>query len=335
MSTPPDKLQQARETGLISSMLWRVVVPLCLALATAACDHFVVSDFAGSRLVLTIHGASATPAGQHLELWARTDDGLGNDLVTRLLFEVPPDLSIGQTGYSAQASAYTIAQTVDINDPCMIDDNGNLLWKPEAQTGSDADKMHQAMSVEQRIHQLTDLPASPLLALVSYDDAAASERPQQKDPNGAHYIAPDADAPTRLDRCKNVFWARSPHYAYTGNPNQLTAPVHGQLFGMLDFQNVAPQPPQIVGGINIETRFGLHDLREIWFTQTPATVEMVDPKELDCAAHPQSCRGTLLLQGDAGTPNKGIYHFELSSPLTGVSGSAAVYTRLDEDSVQF
>jgi hypothetical protein len=276
-------------------------------------------------------GARATPAGQHLELWARDGD---QDLVRVVAGVGVPDGDIDPQGIAPRKQGvYQIRQAVDIADPCMIDGQGHLLWKPDAQAGcgpsppagcDDASqRMLQAMSVETRIHELTDLPATPLFALVSYDDAAAAPP----------MVAADAAPADRLSACQS-YWLDSP-FAYDGNPLELTAPLHGILYGMVDFTSIAPLPTQVVGGIQVITDFALRDLRELWFTQTTATVDALDPDQIDCVAHPDTCRGAILLQGAAGSPDRGLYRFLLASPTPTTSGTAAVYTNLDQDPVQF
>jgi hypothetical protein len=308
----------------------RALALLGVALLVGACDRFNVVPFAGAKIQLTIAGARVTPAGQHLELWARD----GDETLVRVVAGSATDGQVDPQGIApTRQGVYVIRQAVDIADPCMIDGAGHLLWQPDAQPGCGAsppagcddasEKMLQAKAVETRIHQLTDLPSSPLLALVSYDDAAAQPPT----------VAATASAADRLFACQ-TWWLSSP-FAYDGNPLDLTAPVHGTEFGMLDFTAVAPLPTQVLGGMQVITDFALHDLRELWFTQPQATVNALDPDQIDCAAHPTTCRGPILLQGPAGTSDRGIFRFPLASPLPTVSGTAAVYTALDQDPVMF
>jgi hypothetical protein len=310
------------------------------ALAAGGCEHFAVNPFAGSKIQLTMTGADPTPPGHHLELWARNGD---QDIV-RLLAGSAPDSCLNNAnactnsaGYSPTLSGYAIVSAVDIGDPCMIDGTGNLLWSPDAQSGAtDADRLLQAQAVEKRIHELTDLQPKPLLALVSYDDGAAQRPVRAPDqPSctklGKPCIPDDATAPTRLGACL-AFWSQSP-FAYTGSPLQLTRPVHGTLFGMLDFASITPA--QTLGGIQVISDFALRDLRELWFTEPTAKVATLDPDQIDCKAAPDTCRGALFLQGNAGPAQNGIFRFDLSSPQGTVSGTASVLTRLDEDPVQF
>jgi hypothetical protein len=309
---------------------FRALALLAVSLLAGACDRFNVVPFAGAKIQLTIAGAHLTPAGQHLELWARD----GDEDIVRVVAGSAQDTQVDPQGIApTRQGVYIIRQAVDLADPCMIDGAGQLLWQPDAQPGcgpnppsgcDDAtQKMLQAKAVEMRVHELTDLPATPLLALVSYDDAAGQPP----------MVAAGASAAERLTACQ-TWWISSP-FAYDGNPLDLTAPVHGTAFGMLDFTAVAPLPTQVLGGIQVITDFALRDLRELWLTQPQATVMALDPDQIDCAGHPTTCRGPLLLQGPAGANDRGIFRFPLASPDPTVSGTAAVYTALDQDPVMF
>jgi hypothetical protein len=340
----------------------RVSALLLCGCALAACDHFQVNDFAGSKIVLSIASGTPTAMGHHVELWARRSDGD----VARLLFTDPnapiAATDINTSGFAAGLSAYVIVQAVDIADACMIDGSGNLLWQPAAQVGCGAkpaaggddtmQRMLQAASVETRIHQLTDKAATPLYALASWDDDAVHHPARAVDQKSCDALvaaaaargiaidcinddAPDA-APHRLSACDGLS-----RWSYVGNPLDLTAPLHGIAFGMLDFLAVAPNPSQVLGGIQIISYYALDNLAELWFSDTDAQVANLDPNVTDCSTGPDGgmgqskCRGTVLLDGRASAPDRGIYRFPLSAPAGGASGSAAVYTQLDQDPVSF
>jgi hypothetical protein len=299
----------------------------CVALL-GGCDRLTVNNFTGSRVQMTIAGAKATPPGSHLELWARD----GDEDVVRLVVDPQNMANPSNTTPSGidcptvngvvicQTTAYSIVQAVDKNDPCLIDSDGHLLTDASA-WGGDANK---ALAVSMRIDELTIQQANPLFAMVGWDDNSATPP----------VIDPMADATTRKDAC-NAWWANSPYAAYTGNPIQLTAPIHGQLYGMLDFQSVSPAPSQILGGIEITSNFSLRDIRELFLTVATAKFQDLDPAETDCKANPTKCRGSLFLQGNTEPPQNGIFHATLTSPTGGASGTAAIETRLDEDPVQF
>ena len=102
------------------------------------------------------------PAGQHLELWARTQ----YDDIVRVNGYY--DLGDGKT-----ANGLMIRQAISLNDPCMIDGyyfagngNGNLLTSPAAypssvtQAGVTQTAADQAQQVIDRINQL-DRPRAP------------------------------------------------------------------------------------------------------------------------------------------------------------------------------
>ena len=287
---------------------------LLVVVALASCD-LVVTDFGGSKVYVTMSGAHPTPVGSHLELWARN----GADEIIRM----QPDPS----------SAYTIVPAVDITDPCMVDTGADhdgsyeLIWKPAAQPGpSDTDKVAQALAVEDRIHELTDLQPTPMYALVPYDDlsytlpsvCAASQKvakdPLAKPPDRVPVNCTTNDdcavgfcgkpcLPTescqsvcvkRREYCNclwnvgtcNTDWSKTPVPApcpssasssqiYTGDPRQLTKPIHGTFYGAVDFLSV--KPSQISGGMTIETPFAIRDVQELWWTQTTATLAKIDP----------------------------------------------------------
>ena len=96
--------------GWARSLLVASLLPLC---ASAGCDALTVRSFAGTVGQFTLEsGITATtiPAGQHLELWARTQY---NDLV-----RVPGyyDLTNGLS-----SPGIMIRPAISLTDPCMID----------------------------------------------------------------------------------------------------------------------------------------------------------------------------------------------------------------------
>lgn len=287
------------------------MVPLwALCWGNGGCD-LAVPAFRGTRVAMTLNNLSPTPAGDHLELWVRE----GQESIVRL--DAGPGV------------AYAIAPVVSFTDPCAIDNQGNLVWTPEAQRDcfghpcvDDAERQRAAAAIELRMRQLIEFQA-PILAFTHWDDAAAG-RP-----------AFDATLPAavRLTQCRD-YWARSPS-AYSGNPIQLTAPIHGEFLGALDFVSTG-ETGQLAGGIQFSTDYELRDVRELWLTETAARVEDVDPDQIDCQASPTTCRGRLVVQGNRQVVGRGTVHFELVAP-SGASGggSATVYTSLAEDPVQF
>ena len=276
-----------------------------------------VQDSAGAKILMTISSAAKpTPAGEHVELWA-----LDGQSVVRL----------NQPRGTSAPVGYVVEQAVDFTDPCMIDAAGHLLWQPDGVAdcfghpcADDSERMLAAQSIQMRMHALTDLGpgGSPLLFFVQYDDQFTSARPPFTQP----------DAATRLAACK-TYWAASPA-AYSGNPLELTTPVHGTLFGAIDF--VSQMPSQIAGGILVETDYELKHITDLWLTQTTATATNLDPAQLDCTKSPTTCRGAIYVSGTASPLARGTLHVDLASPTPGgPTGAATIYNTLDQDPVQF
>jgi hypothetical protein len=291
---------------------WLVVSLCALCCWGSACD-LGVPAFRGARIALTLANLPATLPGEHLELWARE----GDTNIVRL--NVGPGV------------AYTIAPIVSFADPCAIDDQGNLLWTPAAQRdcfgrpcADDAERQRASEAVTLRMRQLIEFQ-TPLLVFTEWDDAATG-RP----------VFPAGEEPTaaeRLAQCR-AYWERSPS-AYSGNPFQLTAPIHGTFLGTLDFVSTT-ETGQIAGGIQLDTEYSLRDVRELWLTETAARVVDVNPDEIDCQARPTTCRGSILVQGNRQAVGRETVHFELAAPQGAQgSGSATVFTTLGEDPVPF
>ena len=349
-----------------------VVAGLTLGVLFAGCDHFRVEDFHGSKILMTLggNGARPTAAGHHLELWVRegaSDDPRDPQSVVRLLASEgghEADQSACNAGnylqdlvrypqytscpplletHSCAPQAYTIVPAVgpfevvtDATgthahplDGCMIDDEGNLLWTAAAKdpaTGAAQGDL-AAAAIQRRIDQLTIGAQNPLFALVPWDDAAAMPHPSAKDPA--------ITAEMRKCACRNLWNASAA--SYSGNPIQLTAPVHGALYGVLDFQST--MPPQALGGMSFHVNYALSSARELWFTDTAADVGKLDPRQIDCNQHPESCRGVTLVDGVASPmamSGRQAIHFELRSPAgAAVTGSAAIETNLDRDPQPF
>jgi hypothetical protein len=270
-----------------------------------------VPAFRGTRIAMTLNNLSPTPAGRHLELWARD----GEENIVRLA--------------AGPGVAYAIAPVVSFTDPCAIDNQGNLIWTPAAQQDcfghpcvDDAERQRAAEAIQLRMRQLVEFQA-PLLVFTRWDDDAA----------GRPAFDRDLPAAARLAQCR-AYWDPSPS-AYSGNPIQLTAPIHGAFLGALDFVSTS-ETAQLAGGIQFSTDYELRDVRELWLTETPARVTDVDPDQVDCQASPATCRGQILVQGNRQAIGRGTVHFELSAPA-GASGggSATIYTSLADDPVQF
>jgi hypothetical protein len=377
-----------------------VYLPLLgLASLACGCDRLGVKDFGGAKILMSISGATTTPAGSHLELWVRdaVSDSSADQSIIRVLGADGrhPDTTPCASGVYCPRAAYKIVPAIDLNDGCMIDTAGHFLWAPDAQAGaSDKERNLASDAVLKRICQLVggvpgtndivvretkgrpECPAAgcsckdlgaysglaPLFGMVSWDDASA-QRPTLADtemldaaarlracsdsledgsPNPACFNkakdgSPDVGSPI-LD-APGCFWAKAP-FAYTGSPLQTTHPVHGVLYGVADFVSMTtatnPAPPQILGGIHIDTDWALLHAREMWFTQTTATLAALDPSNTDCTGSAATCRGTVVLDlvevpGGTGT----IAFAQGPSMGGGLSGAASIQIALDQTPEQF
>lgn len=299
--------------GWTRSLLFASLLPL---VASAGCDALTVRSFAGTVMQFTLTGVTAQtiPAGQHLELWARTQY---DDIV-----RVPgyTDLTNGVT-----ANGIMIRQAISLKDPCMIDGyyfpnnpNGNLLTSPAAYAsainngGVTQTPEQQAQQVIDRINQLTTNPTiasgGPLLAVLPYD------------PNVPPTLPDTATSAERRTAC-DAYTLNDP-LAYVPNPYQLTAPLKGTVYGFPKFLSVTP--PSDYDGFRIDTPINLKGVREIFFT---VENDNVDPAN----------RGPLFLVSKLSQGGIDIVHFDLvgGSPTVTASGTAALEVDLDNDPVQF
>jgi hypothetical protein len=274
-------------------------------LTSAGCDALTVHSFAGSVLQMTLEGAKITPPGTHLEIWARDQY---NDIIRLAPFY---DESVNAT-----TPGLMIRQAISVNDPCMTDDRGNLLITAAAYptsisyAGVTQTPEQQAQQRVLRIQQLT--PAgNPLLAVLPWDEHVEPT----VDPNAA---APDRKA--TCDAYRNPP-PPAPPTTYIPNPDQITAPLHGTVYGFVGFTTV--QPPTNYDGIRLDTAVSLKGVQEIFITTEGTTV---DPNN----------RGPLYVTSKLAPGGRDILQFELiAAQPDGPSGALAVYTNLDEDPVQF
>ena len=286
--------------------------------ASLGCDALTVRSFAGtvSQLTFNATGLSATtiPAGQHLEFWARTQY---NDIV-----RIPGYYDL-QKGLSSPG--IMIRQAISLDDPCMIDSYygdkkgaGNLLTSPDAYPatvssgGVTQTNQEQAQQIINFIHQVTDnttiTTGGPLLAILPYD---ANTEPS---------IPTDATPTDRKMACDKYFNA-SPN-TYIPNPYQLTAPLHGFIYGFVEFTSTVPV--QAYNGFRIDSPINLKGVQEIFFT---VENDNVDPTN----------RGPLFLISELTPGGRDIVHFDLLDAVANGphTGSAALEVDLDEDPVQF
>ncbi|MGZ3425034.1 MAG: hypothetical protein ACXVCV_00230 [Polyangia bacterium] len=275
----------------------RTLLFLCTTLL--GCDALTVHPFDGSVLVMSIQqdvAAGATPAGRHLELWARDRY---DDLQRLPLFYDGADY---KTTYGVAAR-----RAIALDDPCMIDGSGHRLVDAAAyptsidEGGIVQTPEQQAQQVRNRIAQLNAPPdgtqPSSLLALVPYD---ASSPPA---------LAADASAADRLSACR-AYWAAS-ELAYTPNPLQITSPLHGYVYGFLAY--VTATPPTDYDGIRIDTPVNLDGVQELFLTDEGATVDV-------------NQRGAVYLVSKPTPGGNDVAHFDLSGPSA--SGTLAVLASL-------
>ena len=300
--------------GWARTLAFASLLPL---VASLGCDAFTVRSFAGTVMQFTFSKGvklASVPAGQHLELWARTQY---NDLVR---VDGYYDLQNGKT-----ANGIMIRQTISLTDPCMIDGyyfpnntGGNLLTTAAAypssvqQNGVTQTPTEQAQQVIDRIHQVTDnnsiTSGGPLLAVMPYD------------PNTPPDVPDTATSAERRAACDAYKGASE--LTYIANPFQFTAPLHGFVYGFVEFAEALP--PSDYDGFRIDTPLNLTGVQEIFFTLEGPTV---DPKN----------RGPLFMVSTLTTGGRDIVHFNLTSPdpTLGLSGTAALEVDLDQDPVQF
>lgn len=286
---------------------------------------------------MTLNGVPASPAGSHLELWARNRY---NDTI-RIggIFDIPD----GKGGVMRQfPQGFVVRPAITMDDPCMIDGQGNLLVTAAAYRDATIDGVfqsaeEQAQGMRTRIGQLTP-PGScdgsgldpayhcghasaTLLGAIAYELVDAAGQPTSVSPPPPT-VPFDADPQARLEAC-HEYWASTP-LAYTPNPLQLTAPAHGALYGELTF--ITATPPSVFDAIRIDTQVNLAGTQELWITTEPN--DLVDPTK----------RGPVLLGGSPDPGGRRIVHFDLSPPVgaaIAASGTAALEVDLDVDSYSF
>jgi len=299
--------------GWTRSLLFASLLPLA---ASAGCDALTVRSFAGTVMQLTLEGVTAQtiPAGKHLELWARTQY---DDIV-----RVPGYYDLGK---GLSAPGLMIRQAISLKDPCMIDGyyfpdnpNGNLLTSAAAYPttigsgGVTQTPDEQAQQVVDRINQLTTNPSiasgGPLLAILPYD------------PNVPPTIPDSASSADRRTAC-NAYHDAAPN-TYIPNPYQITAPLHGFVYGFVKFLSVSP--PSDYDGYRIDTPLNLKGVQEIFFTIEGDTVDPMN-------------RGPLFLISKRTQGGLDVVHFDLvhADPNGTASGTAVLEVDLDNDPVQF
>jgi len=288
--------------GCARTLVFASFLPLA---ASVGCDSLTARSFAGTVMSFTLSGSGTTPPGMHLELWARnaTDD----------IIRINPyyDLTDYKTAYGIM-----IRQAVSLDDPCMIDEEGNLLTTAAAYketttvAGVTQTPEQQAEQVRARIKQLAPLGAAPLLAILPYD------------PTPVPSVPTTATAAERKAACDAYAPPGTLTTTYVPNPYQVTAPAHGFIYGFGAF--VSTTPPANYDGFRIDTPVNLKGVQEVFFTLEG---DNVDPAK----------RGPLFMTSTLTQGGRGVIHFELlhADPAGTAAGSVAVYVDLDQDPVQF
>ena len=83
---------------------------------------------------------------------------------------------------------------------------------------------------------------------------------------------------------------------YVGNPYQVTAPLHGTVYGFVDFASLVP--PANYDGFRIDTPINLKGVQEIFFTVEGDTVDPLN-------------RGPLFLTSKLTPGGRDVVHFDL------------------------
>jgi hypothetical protein len=298
--------------GWTRTLLVTSLLPLMVS-ALVGCDALGVHPYAGSIIQLSVANAPVTPAGQHLELWARNAN---NDII-----RIEPFVDL--TNY-VTAQGMMIRPAISLKDPCMTDGHGHLLTSATAYpssvtiAGVTQTPPEQAQQVIDRINQLAPAVGNVLLAVVPYDPTPPPTIPDGTSPED------------RQTLCDNFMFTTDPDKKsiptrYVANPKQITAPINGTVYGFIAFTTISP--PTNYDGFRLDTAVNLKGVQELFFT-----LETVEPKDVD-PLH----RGKLFLTSELTQGGRDVVHFELrhADPNDLASGSAAVLFNLDEDPVQF
>jgi hypothetical protein len=265
-----------------------------------------VNPYAGTVMQMTLEVSPSAP-GEHLELWARTRY---DDIVRINGTFIDPATKKVSYPYGLH-----VRDAITLDDPCIIDAKGNLLTSPAAYppsvtiAGVTQSAEQQAEVVRNRIKQLLattqgGLQSDTLQAIIPYNEAVLPT------------VAGDASAEQRLAACRD-YWTDP--LAYTPNPAQVTAPLHGTVYGFVGYTTT--RPPAGYDGLRIDTPVGLRGLRELWVTRE--TVAVVDPMN----------RGGTVMDGVPNAGGRDVVHIDLTGPEG--SGTAALLVNLDQDPVQY
>jgi hypothetical protein len=302
--------------------------------ANSGCD-ISAKPFAGTIVQLVLEGVAPSMPGQHLELWARN----ANDDIIRINGTYFFEDTVGKRPPATlNPPGLMIRNAIDMSDPCIIDNAGNLLItaaaypKDTVVAGIKQTPEEQAAQVRARIQQLTSpsncaYPMAPLLTHCGVQGAGNALAVLPFDPTTRPTVDFNAPAAERLAACRD-YWLASP-LSYTPNPYQLTAPIHGTLWGMMPY--VTTTPVSGFEGLRLDTPVNLKGIRELFLTLESFDADDMQNNRPD-GVDPLN-RGPVILQG---FPNRGgnyVIHFALTG--SGGSGEAALYVDLDSDPVQF
>jgi hypothetical protein len=276
-----------------------------LLLATLGCDALSVNSFAGAVMQFTLQNAPATAAGTHLEIWARDVNG---DIV-RLKPYYQENKGLSQPGF-------IIKPAITLTDPCVTDGSGHLLVSAEAypssvtSAGITQTPEQQAQSIRNRIVQLNPPGVDPLLAVLPYSSV------------GDPVFDADVTPVVRQTKCNDLA-AMDPNF-YIAQPSQITAPIHGAVFGFIHFQTL--NPPANYDGFRFDVPENLRGVQELYFTTESVGIADVDPKNT----------GPLYVDSQPALGGRDIVQFTLNAAVNGgPSGAVAVENTLDQDPVQF
>jgi hypothetical protein len=273
-------------------------------LGSTGCDALTVRSFSGAVLQMTLSATKPTPAGQHFELWARD----ANDDIIRL----QPFYDL--TNYKT-APGFMIRQAISLTSPCMTDDKGNLLTDAAAYPattnfgGVTQTPAQQAQQRIDRINQLAPPGAAPLLGVLPWDPTPEPTIPADTAPANRKAICDD-------------YRSKGPN-TYVPNPDQISTPLHGAVYGFMRFVTVTP--PTNYDGIRFDVPLHLDGVKEFFITVEGATVDPLN-------------RGPLYVTSQLVPGGRDVLQFTLSPATDGngaPSGALAVYTNLDQDPVQF
>ncbi|HEX4459927.1 MAG TPA: hypothetical protein VIA18_18245 [Polyangia bacterium] len=262
-----------------------------------------VKPFAGAVMQFSLAGVPVTDPGTHLELWARD----ANNDILRLAPYYQENKFLSQPGF-------IVKPAITVDDPCMTDGAGHLLTDASAypssvtEAGVTQTPLQQAQQIINRIDQLNPPGMTPLLAVLPFTSVA--------EPTFA-----DTPTPAERQAACDAASAADPNF-YIPQPKQVTAPIHGAVYGFIAFSTISP--PADYDGFRFDVPTNLKGVQALFFTLE--TVDIADVKE----------PGQLYIVSQLVPGGRDILQFSLTPAGTnGPSGTVAVEDTLDEDPVEF